>query len=296
MMWPQRHEALPQQHPRWFTRALSRALLAFALSPYVCALPAASSPAPIPCAFSFPEAFVSFDLSPISAVAFTLPASVTDTFAYKLQFCGLLSGYPCPPTMEPSSAFRANAEGGCQQSFGRANNATARLLGDGTGVAVTYQSDEVCSGGSAGVAETYWTTVNVLCDASLTGPDSLKIIERTDSPDASGCGIIFKVASAAGCGIQLTRLVQPLGAGWIVFSCVVGLGAVYLGGGVLYKRRTLGARGLEAVPHIGLWRAMFHAVTCGQWRGGWGGGSVDYSSLADGDKAGAEDAGTARFI
>ena len=79
-----------------------------------------------------------------------------------------------------------------------------------------------------------------------------------ESLDASldGSGVAYVARAAAACGVE-ARGAPPLGVGWIVFIALALAAVAYFGGGALYNRRVSGARGREAVPHIGAFRAAW---------------------------------------
>lgn len=217
-------------------------------------LPAGTSPAPIPCTFSFADAYIAFDLSSLKGAPFSY-SDGSGLFTYSFQFCGLLDKYYCGTS--PTSSFRA-LDGACQQDFGRANNATAALLGEGKGLRLTYRSASVCPSGPS--PEQYYTTFDLTCDPTAVGPNNFNITSRSDPVDGYGCGVIFEAVTAAACGKLIAT--RPLGVGWIVFCTVLAIVVTYIVGGIAYKRRAFGARGLESLPNVAFWRAVFHAITC----------------------------------
>lgn len=93
----------------------------------------------------------------------------------------------------------------------------------------------------------------------------------------STCFLGLQLDSAAACGVALPNPssggTAPLSAGWVFVILVFVAGIVYVGAGMAYKRVTVGASGIEAVPNVDFWRAFganitlgwtvfTHAVTC----------------------------------
>lgn len=219
--------------------------------PAVLALALAAGGASAQCAFEFPDAFVRYDLTPFAGRVYQWN-DAPNPFTYKWQFCDFMSGYFCGAAMDRTSSMRAaSATGVCLQSLGRAINASARPLGadPSAGIALTYSGGALC--GASG--EPQYTTFEIACAPAITDPAHVVISGVAQSED--GCGVIVSLQASVGCGAVMTRVVQSLGVGWIVFASVLSAASLYFGVGALYKRRAYGARGLEAIPHIDFFRA-----------------------------------------
>ena len=114
----------------------------------------------------------------------------------------------------------------------------------------------------------YYTQINLRCDRGV--PVGSAVFETLRLSDTQ-CGMVYTGASAAGCGTPTTVVLHPLG---IVAGVLTGLGGLlvlYFALGTLWNRRSKGARGLEAVPHIALFRAIYR-VTFGKCCGACGRG------------------------
>lgn len=221
-----------------------------------------------PCTFTFPEAFVTYDLSSLSAQV----APWTDgTFSAAFSFCQNLPDVYCGSGLVRSaSSFGLSGQQTCSQSYGSAASASATLLARATavtgGISLLYPTGEQC-GPTQG--ETYSTILNLECAPGAP----LTVVSRTLAPSGDGCGVVVELRADAGCGalVRGAPPPRPLNGGIVAFLVVLGLGALYCGGGAVYKRRVLGARGLESLPNIDFWRSAADAlrrgvawVTCGR--------------------------------
>ena len=213
-----------------------------------------------PCAWSFPDAFVRYDLSAVgdAAIAFTDAAGL---FTSQLALCAVLPGVSCGAAQKTSSSKALAAyPASCLQSFGVAPAANASLLAEApTGGLVLTLRGAQCGTSSAGA---YYSTVRALCVPGASPP---RAVARDEAAD--GCGVVWQLEGAAFCGIPLTVVLpRPFPVGGVVALALLGALAAYCGGGALVKRHTRGARGLEALPHIETLRAAAAAArrACGR--------------------------------
>ena len=244
------------------------------------------SAAPLPCVFSFGDG-LSYDLSALADYSSQARApkgvpflannsgNAADPQTYAFAFCSDLTyGVRCGP----SASFATLPGVGCVRNFGRSTPATtlaAPLTERRTdGLSLTYGGGTGACGGQFGQGAT--TTFHIAC-ASLAGAaggaaarlvavDSLAVTDNN-------CRLTYELRSPAGCGIVTPTVTDPVRVAALVFAGVVGALFAYLAGGVAYKRRVFGARGLEAVPHIDTWRRLWRAC-CGAWCGGAGAGGA----------------------
>jgi len=243
------------------------------------------------CVFSFGGG-LSYDLSALAA--FNAASSGTpflannsaagDRLVYAFAFCTNLAFYGCRDG--PSASFSLQPQGACVRSFGVSRGAAdvaAPLTERRTdGISLTYGGGTTACGGQFGQGAL--TTLRLAC-AALPAPqllvvDSLAVTENS-------CRLTYELRGPAGCGIVTPTVSDPVTVAALVFGGLVGALALYLVGGIAYKRRALGARGLEAVPHIDTWRRLFGgcAAAC---RGGGAGGSYKLAG-AGGEADGAVD-------
>ena len=233
------------------------------------------------CVFSFGGG-LSYDLSALAAfnsaasgVPFLANNSAPgDTLLYAFSFCSNLQFYGC--LNGPSASFALQPRGDCTRSFGvslapDADAAVPLTERRTDGIALTYGGGSSC-GGQFG--QTASTTLRLAC-AALPAPqllvvDSLAVTENN-------CRLTYELRGPAGCGIVTPTVSDPVTVAALVFAGLVGALALYLVGGIAYKRRALGARGLEAVPHIDTWRRL-----CGVCVAGGGGYKLAGAGEADG--------------
>ena len=250
--------------------------------------------APSPCVFAFGDG-LSYDLSALadySSQARTPKGApffanntgnAGDPLLYAFAFCSdLVYSVRCGP----SASFSLSPGLGCVRNFGRSGPATtlaAPLTERRTdGLSLTYSGGASACGGQFGQAAT--TTFHIACAALAAGGgggggaaaaqllavDSLAVTDNN-------CRLTYELRSPAGCGIVTPTVSDPVRIAALVFAAVVGAFALYLAGGIAYKRRVFGARGLEAVPHIDFWRRCYGACTmCGR------GGGYQRAAGADG--------------
>jgi hypothetical protein len=199
-----------------------------------------------PCVFIFgAPTYLRFDLTPIAGTTFSYTPS-QGTFAdqpFNFRFCGAIPGVECLGAL-PSSSMTLFSDGSCLNSYGVSTSASALSLADGAGLVLTY------AGGDAGA----FSTFTLRCDAAV--PAKQVAVDSLDHT-LDSTGVAYVLRTAAACGVDAPREVAPLGVGWIAFMALLGALAAYFGGGALYNRRVSGARGLEAVPHIGAFRAAW---------------------------------------
>ena len=174
---------------------------------------------------------------------------------YSFQFCGALSPSIASGSCvtDPASSSVSLYPGGCLQAYGSSEIATATPSKDG--LVLKYTGKDQCAGKEG---EPYYTQVNLRCDPQVTAGT---VVFDNLVPSDTGCGLIYSGSSPAGCGADITVVLHPIG---IVASVLTGLGAfmvLYFVLGTLWNRKTKGARGLEAVPHISFFRAVYR-LTC----------------------------------
>ena len=100
---------------------------------------------------------------------------------------------------------------------------------------------------------------NLHCDTTA----SQLIVDSFTRSEGSACTIIVDGRAAAACPSRYTPVVKPLGAAYIGLGAAVVVVAVYLVGGMAYKRAVLGASGAESVPNIDTWRYVGRCL-CGR--------------------------------
>jgi hypothetical protein len=190
---------------------------------------------------------------------------------YKFGLCNNIPGASCPLYNNGSVSFLQDSISlVCLTSYGNAAFASARQL-SGTnlpGIAVTY-TDPFSSCGAAAS-----TTYYVFCDPSVPGP--LVVTLATPSGD---CSLQYTIRTGLACptrpahsGGAAGAAAARLGAGWIIFILFIAGSVLYVGGGTLYNRWKHGARGIEAIPHIALWRKCIGWVSCSR-----SGSAFDYT-------------------
>ena len=100
---------------------------------------------------------------------------------------------------------------------------------------------------------------NLHCDTTA----SQLIVDSFTRSEGSACTIIVDGRAAAACPSRYTPVFKPLGAAYIGLGAAVVVAAVYLVGGMAYKRAVLGASGFESVPNIDTWRYVGRCL-CGR--------------------------------
>ena len=251
----------------------------------------ASTAPPTPCVYAFgAPTYLRFDLTPLAAAYLSCTLPDEPTLKYLLALCASLPA-SVTGTCGPSSSIQAlNGSGACLGAFGAAASANATVLEHG--LALAYASAQQCGAGGA----PYATALALTCAPELP-PGALLVDALAPSAEGSGCGLQYSARTAAACGVVVARVVAPLGTAAAVLLALGGALVLYVVGGTLYNRRARGARGLEAVPHIGALRAAAARVTCGacgsgsgsgsSGGAGGGGGGGEYGELAaqEGDDA-----------
>ena len=225
------------------------------------------------CVFSFgAPTYLKFDLTAIASatVPFTPSSGIFANSSFAFRFCSPIPGVECDPDALPTSSLLYDPSKICAVSYGVSTYASALALADGGGLVLTY------AGGTGGAFSTFTLRCDPLLPAGLLAVDGL---EQTQG----GVGLAYSMRAAAACGADVPREVAPLGLGWILFLALAGACVAYFGGGALYNRRTTGARGLEAVPHIHAMRAAWARLT------GRGTGAADGEYSAVGGEAWGEE-------
>jgi len=208
---------------------------------------------------------------------FLFAASTGQSYAF--SFCNNIYGAKCPGRSAVSSSMTLKPkEAGCQQSFGAVGNTTAKLLATdpSAGVSVTYQGGQPCADGSPS-----YSTYNLLCDPTVAAGSvnvtNLVVIQQN-------CAVEFNVRTAAACPYPKTRVVTPLGAGYIALIAVVASLSLYCAVGAGVKRYRQGSSGIESVPHIDTLRALYAGATRAvhRLRGGAASDGADYLAAPGG--------------
>ena len=172
-------------------------------------------------------------------------------------------------------------------SFGQATSVQARLL-PANGIELTY-TDPTSPCASASYKPSY-TVMSIFCDPNAGAEDVVLTSQTAD------CGLLYTIRTrvcpvvppqgGGGVVAGATGGGRGLGAGWIVFIVVFVSAAVYLLAGIAYNRIKHGARGIEAIPHIAFWRAVYARLTCGNGAPAYDGLKSDFTG---GDYHRAED-------
>lgn len=211
---------------------------------------------PQSCVFKLGAPFyVSYDFTPLSTTYQQCTSSLT-AFTYSLQFCGSLPASlatgPCE-SQPPPSSVASLSPGTCFQSYGSSAQVTVTPMESDEGVVVVYKGQGACAGGNPG--DTYYTQVALRCDPSLA--KGVVVYDTIHPSVPSGCGTLYTGTSSVGCSTPAPMVVYSLG---IVASVLTALGlliTLYFVGGTLWNRRVKGALGLEAVPHIRVFRGCY---------------------------------------
>ena len=79
------------------------------------------------------------------------------------------------------------------------------------------------------------------------------------------CYMVVELSDPAGCGVPLSPSgkTAPLSGGWVFIILLLVATVIYLGVGMAYKRLTVGASGVEAMPNIDFWRAFGTNISTG---------------------------------
>jgi len=201
---------------------------------------------------------------------------------FKYAFCQNITSNPCPPDNRVGASIQLPSSGvGCQTVWGTLANTEASLIStDPTqGMVLTYRGGDAC-----GLDATFSTTFTLQCDPSVS---TLRV---TSLPDpGTGCNLQYTIRTKVACPAFRPKTVPSLGAGWIVFIVLVLLGALYLGGGMAYKRVVYGASGFESIPNIDTWRAVRRVVCCEAKRGRYTHAELEEAGMTGGDYKAASD-------
>jgi len=186
------------------------------------------------------------------------PPTYTYSGAFRFLFtvCQNLTSNPCPPSSNYGASIQLlNTGAGCQANWGYLGTARPALLSsDATqGMSLTYTGDTCLSSQFGG---SYSTQLNLQCSNT-----KLPVITAaTMTPD--NCGVTLTLKTAAACPYNRFKEEPEMNPGLIAAIVVVGVLAVYLGGGIAYKRYKYGASGMEAVPNIDTWRRVGACLCC----------------------------------
>lgn len=186
-----------------------------------------------------------------SAVNYFTYAPPGGSQTYAFSFCNNIAQTYCNVAggRVATAAMALRPTGGCQQSFGAVSNTTAKLLPTdlGAGVSVTYSGGPLCPDLSPS-----FSTFNLQCDPTVATVNvtSLVVIKQN-------CALEFYAVSAAACPYPKTRVVTPLGAGYIAAIVLVASLSLYCAVGAGVKRYRMGTSGIESVPHIDTLRALY---------------------------------------
>jgi len=233
-----------------------------------CLLAGAACAGGDPCVFSFDGPGLRYDLSAVAGAVQTV-GPAPDGFFYAVELCGAL---PAPQGACSSGARASVAQllssgsARCLTSFGDAAYATAQPRVDAAGgLTLALPRGDACGA----VGAQYETVFNLHCDGSLA-PAALVVDSLAPPAEGSGCTLVVEARAAAACPAAYTPVARAgLGAAWIGLAAAVVALALYLGGGIAYKRAVRGATGMESVPNIDTWRCVGRALCC-RARGGAG--------------------------
>eukprot|EP00455_Lapot_gusevi_P054392 TRINITY_DN870_c0_g1_i1.p1 TRINITY_DN870_c0_g1~~TRINITY_DN870_c0_g1_i1.p1 ORF type:complete len:256 (+),score=27.43 TRINITY_DN870_c0_g1_i1:147-914(+) len=135
------------------------------------------------------------------------------------------------------SACRRLASGEPNIRFTDTNNPSG-------GVTLHYeQTGDFCY--SISRSQPYSLDINILCD-----PESESSIQSVGLSASNGCSGYVNMKTKYACA-------KPgISGGWIFVIILVCVTFVYISGGCFYKRRQLGAEGMEAFPNVDFWRTV----------------------------------------
>jgi len=243
----------PQSRRRRALPAAPRAALALAAAA-AAAAPGEAFPATSGvCTFSIPGRGVVYDLEAFRGKVFPYDDPQTRT-SYVVSLCSNANGYLCGGRPSAVVMLARGAGSACVSSFGRSENASVTLLAEdpAAGIRLSFSAGSACPSSPGG---TQTATLNLACDASQ--PTAVITSVRRVPP----CELELYAAAAEGCGRTVTQVVDQPSTGWFALLGVLGGVAVYLGGGVAYKRAVRGATGVEALPNIDTWRWLAAGVS-----------------------------------
>lgn len=241
--------------------------------------PAAAFPATSGvCTFTIPGRGVVYNLEAFRGMVFPYVDAPSRT-EYRISLCSNANGFLCGGA--PSAVVQLISRGGtaCASSFGRAENASVTLLSaDPTaGIRLSFSAGSACP---SAPGATQYATLNLACDPTQPNAVISGVVR------VPACGLDLYATASAGCGRVVTSVVEQPSTGWYAFLGVLGAVALYVGGGVAYKRAVRGATGVEALPNIDSWRWLYRAVAGALGRGA-APAATDYGALpaADDDLA-----------
>ena len=188
-----------------------------------------------------------YDLSALAAKPYFDYQEPAQTFRF--AFCHTVDGFYC--SGDTTSSFALGSPSPCFRSYGKALNATWRPLSEDPtqGISLTYSGGLACN--EFGL--TRYTILNIACDNSVA--NNMVAIDYLDK-SGDGCGITYTMRSSAGCGTVHITILQSLGLGWIIFISFMVLFTLYIGIGIIYKRKKYGTSGIESIPNITFWRKV----------------------------------------
>jgi cation-dependent mannose-6-phosphate receptor len=142
--------------------------------------------------------------------------------------------------------------------IGRTAEAQVARMADGTWIELTYSGGDVyhshCDSGSR------TARIVFLCDPNVKGQGHVDFLEENNK-DAI-CYYLFSLVSEEICGIEPGQL----SAGdiiLIILACLVGVWALAMFSGCLYKRFVVGAKGWEQIPCISFYREFGNLMADG---------------------------------
>lgn len=233
------------------------------------------------CTNTFDASGVAFDLRTLTNQS--NPTFMFDYYPYSYKWapCVPLPG-TCNNVGDVMAAQYVN--GDCFRNLGVLSSPRWSLLDSSNpsaGVVLAYSGGTECH-----VPETIQgsTTIKVTCDQEAIVPTGFTYTVEQ-------CSISIAFRSINGCPSEYT---SGLSGGWVFVVLLLVAALVYFGGGVAYKKATLGTSGLESIPNIDFWRELVYLatlgtryfvakVTCKAWEGehGLGGGYTKQIGAGD---------------
>lgn len=200
------------------------------------------------CNYVFPAQSVRYDLSALRGQVLTFQFSTSQD--YRLSLCGNAPGFSC--VGQSAAAILLDRVNGntCVSNWGIAENTTTALLSSDAsqGIKVIVAAGSACP---AVPGAQQYSIFNIQCDPAFPTP---KVTTMVSIPQ---CGLSFTIRAAQGCGHTYTPTTVAPALGWYVAMGAFGTIAVYLIGGISYNRWRYGSTGMESVPNISLWRALY---------------------------------------
>mmetsp|Transcript_17158 Transcript_17158/g.40190 ORF Transcript_17158/g.40190 Transcript_17158/m.40190 type:complete len:300 (-) Transcript_17158:72-971(-) len=209
------------------------------------------------CSHTFDSAGVGFNLSPLTPTTEEPFSFQRVNDRYEMTLCGNLASPcregPCASdvrsTLDPDTPLFNNGV------FG-ADTLSWELLDSAeptAGVVLTMGGGSDCTGSSRQTVQRS-TRVAVTCNEDAREPTNVQWNLDVE------CAVHVSMESYAGCPSYYS---SGLSGGWIFIILLLVASGVYFGGGSMYKRATLGASGVEAIPNIDGWRDFFEYVRAG---------------------------------